>query len=105
MRGSLLRTCRELGGDLLKGMCLFGEGDFDGAVEVLYPVRYQVVRMGGSNAQRDLVRLVLIYSGLMAKLEKNRRIGLALLRESLVLGKSSVVERICDRMCLGGEWE
>ncbi len=105
VRGCLLKICKEIGTDILRGMCLFGEGDFDGVIEVMYPLRYDVVRMGGSNAQRDLVRLVLIWSGLQAKLEKNKRIGIALLRESVVMGKTNILERIGDRMCLGDEWE
>ena len=64
-RAKLIR--KDIGGELgpvsgsvLDAMLDFGEGRFAQAVEAIVPLRYDVWRIGGSHAQRDVVDLTLI---------------------------------------------
>ena len=93
----LLNTNREFGAELLNALCYFGRGEFDEVVALLYPIRYLVFKTGGSNAQRDLLKMILIYSALNSELEANKRIGCAILNERLAMGSSNVLERISAR--------
>jgi hypothetical protein len=46
---------REVGLPLMRGLLAFARGDADGAVDLLYGVRGQAQKLGGSHAQRDLI--------------------------------------------------
>ena len=39
---------------LCEALRAYGQGDFDGTVERLLPLRHDLVRIGGSHAQRDV---------------------------------------------------
>lgn len=54
------QMAREVGLPLMRGLLAFARGDFDGAVQLIYPVRGIAQRFGGSHAQRDLIDLTLI---------------------------------------------
>ena len=56
----------EVGLPLCRAIAAYQAGDFDATVEVLAPVRYQVWRIGGSRAQRDLFQQMLITAALKA---------------------------------------
>ena len=49
-----------VGLDLVKAATAYGLGDYAAAVDLLYPIRYDVRRIGGSHAQRDLFAQMLI---------------------------------------------
>jgi hypothetical protein len=71
-------TAREVGLPLMRGLLAFARGDADGAAQMIYPVRGQLQRLGGSHAQRDIVDQTL----LAAAARGNRRaLGRALLGE------------------------
>lgn len=53
-------VARDVGLALVRGMIQYGRGDYAGAVEQLWPIRYRVDRIGGSHAQRDLFAQLLI---------------------------------------------
>jgi len=44
----------------------FREGEYDRAVDVLYPVRGEIRRIGGSHAQRDVFDQLLIHAAIRA---------------------------------------
>jgi tetratricopeptide (TPR) repeat protein len=50
----------EVGRRLIDGTLAFAAGDYARAVDAILPVRENVVRIGGSHAQRDIVNLTLI---------------------------------------------
>jgi tetratricopeptide (TPR) repeat protein len=56
----------EVGRNLLRGIAAFGAGAFERAIELMLPIRYQVRRIGGSNAQRDLFNQTLIAAAINA---------------------------------------
>ena len=54
------RIAAEFGVDVGEAMCALRSGNWDRVVECLWPVRYDIRRMGGSHAQRDLFELMLV---------------------------------------------
>ncbi|HAA92539.1 MAG TPA: tetratricopeptide repeat-containing protein [Rhodospirillaceae bacterium] len=55
-----------LGAPLCRAIKAYAVGDFGVAVDLLYPVRRELYRIGGSHAQRDLFARLLISAGLKA---------------------------------------
>jgi hypothetical protein len=80
----------EVGRNLLRAIAAFSEQKFDAAIDLLLPVRYQIRRIGGSNAQRDLFNQTLIAAAIGAgKLPLAR----ALLAERVALKPNSRTAR------------
>jgi len=52
--------------DICRGIKAFADGDHDGAIRLLEPVMAEVVRIGGSHAQRELWEDTLIVAHLRA---------------------------------------
>ena len=69
---------REVGLPLMRGLLAFGRGDFDGAANLIYPVRGGAQRLGGSHAQRDLIDQTLLAA---ASQGHRRNLGRALINE------------------------
>jgi len=51
---------RDVGRTLIDGVLAFAAGDYRRATNLILPVRYKIVRIGGSHAQRDLLTQTLI---------------------------------------------
>lgn len=51
---------------VVEGLMAFAHGDYHGAVQHLEPVAHQVVRIGGSNAQREVIEDTLLQAYLRA---------------------------------------
>jgi hypothetical protein len=102
--GYLKKLNRELGGRIFDAFFHFESGEFDKVVDLLYPVRYDLVRVGGSNAQRDLLSQVMVQAALRSKSRLHNKIGLALLNEREVLKpNSTLTRRIRSRFALQHE--
>ncbi|MDE2274963.1 MAG: tetratricopeptide repeat protein, partial [Burkholderiales bacterium] len=69
---------REVGLPLLRGLIAYAHGDADGAVELIYPVRALAHRLGGSQAQRDVIDQTLLAA---AARGRHRALGRALVNE------------------------
>jgi hypothetical protein len=50
----------DVGRRLIDGALAFAQGDHANAVQAILPIRYKVIRIGGSHAQRDIVTQTLI---------------------------------------------
>jgi len=72
----------DVGRRLVDGALAFAQGDHARAVERILPVRYKVIRIGGSHAQRDLVTQTLIAA---AERSGQARLARALLAERLAV--------------------
>ncbi len=81
---------RDVGIPVVEALFAFHRGDFAEAVEALQPIRYETWRIGGSNAQRDIVDWTLTEAALRAG---NREVALSLAYERLDSRPSSVVNR------------
>ncbi|XP_068024225.1 tetratricopeptide repeat protein 38 [Melanerpes formicivorus] len=76
----------------------FENGNCDKAVDLLYPIRYQLVQLGGSNAQRDVFSLLLIHAALNSKSQAKQNLARCLLRErDVVRPHSPMTERLIRR--------
>ncbi|KAJ6668458.1 hypothetical protein lerEdw1_011940 [Lerista edwardsae] len=71
----------KLGLPLLQAFVEFETNNYDKAVELLYPVRYQLVEIGGSDAQRDVFAQFLIHAALNCKSKANQKLARCLLME------------------------
>ena len=56
-----------VGVPLLAAMAAQRRGDYDGVVERLWPIRYQLPMIGGSHAQRDLFEEILVWSAIRSR--------------------------------------
>ncbi|RNA29704.1 tetratricopeptide repeat 38 [Brachionus plicatilis] len=97
--GHFIRNLNDkLGRKIVKALFDYGEKNFDKSVDLLYPIRYELKKIGGSNAQRDIFNLILIDSCMRSKFEKHNRMGAGLLFERLAQRDSSpLTNRIADR--------
>lgn len=90
-----------LGRKIFKALFDYGEKNFDKVVDILFPIRYELNKIGGSNAQRDIFNLILIDCCLRSKSERHNRIGVGLLFERLAQKQSSLLtNRIADRFSI-----
>jgi tetratricopeptide (TPR) repeat protein len=87
----------DVGRRLIDGALAFAEGDYAHAVEAILPVRYKVIRIGGSHAQRDLVTQTLIAA---AERSGQTSLARALLAERLALRPTDRTKQAYER--LGG---
>ncbi len=81
---------REVGLPLMRGLVAHARGQHDAAVELMYPVRSQAQRFGGSHAQRDLIDQTLLAA---AAAGKQRHVGHALLNERLMAKPATPLTR------------
>ncbi len=80
----------EVGRHLIAAIAAFAKGEFERVIELMLPIRYQVRRIGGSNAQRDLFNQTLIAAAINA----NRlSLAWALLAERVSLKPNSKTAR------------
>lgn len=66
---------------VVKAMIKFKREKYSEAVDLLMPVRYQVLQMGGSEAQRDVFSQLLVVAAIKSKSERHRKLVEHLLNE------------------------
>ena len=81
---------RDVGIPVVEGLFAFHRGDYADAVATLQPIRYEVWRIGGSQAQRDIVDWTLTEAALRAG---TRDVALSLAYERLDARPRSAVNR------------
>jgi predicted Zn-dependent protease len=77
---------RQVGQAVVRAITAFTDGNFNRTVDLLLPLRYEIWRIGGSHAQRDIFSQTLIAAALAAKRWPLAR---ALLAERLALKPAS----------------
>ncbi|KAM8974502.1 tetratricopeptide repeat protein 38 [Pelodytes ibericus] len=76
----------------------FDRGNYDKAVDLMYPVRYQIADIGGSHAQRDLFSQVLIRAAINSNSKQHQDLARSLLIERDALRPNSpMTERLMRR--------
>ncbi|MEZ5855091.1 MAG: tetratricopeptide repeat protein [Hyphomicrobiaceae bacterium] len=88
--GPFAANYRDVGIPIAEAMASFHRRDYTDAVERLMPVRFELWRMGGSKAQRDLIEWTLTEAAVRAG---NRDAALALAHERLAARPQSTVNR------------
>ncbi|KAJ0029751.1 hypothetical protein NQD34_004748 [Periophthalmus magnuspinnatus] len=80
---------------LFQAMTEFNRGNYDKSVELLYPLRYRIVDIGGSDAQRDLFNQLLIHAAMKSDNTRHQKLGRCLLVErDSVRPNSPMTERL-----------
>ncbi|KAM3926206.1 tetratricopeptide repeat protein 38 [Leptodactylus fuscus] len=86
---------RDLGLPLCQALVEFSSGNYDRVVELMYPIRYKLVDIGGSNAQRDIFNQVLIRAAISSNTKSHHNLARSLLIERDVLRPNSpMTERL-----------
>ncbi len=81
---------RDVGIPLVQALTAFHRGDYERAVTLLQPVRFELWRIGGSEAQRDIIDWTMTEASLRAGL---RDVALSLAHERLSLRPRSAVNQ------------
>ena len=88
-----------VGLDLCLSIVANYEKRYDDAVELLYPLKNEIWRVGGSKAQRELFELLLIQACIKSSKSINIKRGFALLRERKLLKENSpLTDRLMNSM-------
>lgn len=86
---------RDLGLPLGQALVEFDSGNYDKVVELMHPIRYKILDIGGSNAQRDLFNQVLIRAAMNSNTKSHHNLARSLLIERDVLKPNSpLTERL-----------
>ncbi|XP_060931851.1 tetratricopeptide repeat protein 38 [Limanda limanda] len=87
-----------LGVPMCQAMMEYDQGNYGGAVELLYPLRYRTVEIGGSDAQRDVFNQLLIHAALKSEDKHHQKLGRCLLVErDAVRPNSPLTARLMQR--------
>lgn len=95
-------TCisgRDVNSQLLKSIFAFSREKYDECVDNLYPIRYDVVDIGGSDAQRDVFNQLLIAAALKSNKPENLRlVELLILERAALKPVSPLIDRLTLKM-------
>ena len=89
------KVCKNVGFPIMQALVAFKEERYDDAAELLYPVKNDVVKIGGSHAQRDVFAQLLLHSCIRSSKRKNQDLARALIRERKCLKRNAP---LTDRM-------
>ncbi|XP_054998088.1 tetratricopeptide repeat protein 38 isoform X2 [Sorex araneus] len=93
-----LRLARDVGLPLCQALVEAHSGHPDRVLELLLPIRYRIVEIGGSNAQRDVFNQLLIHAALNCREGAHRNVARSLLLERDALKPNSpLTERLLRR--------
>ncbi|KAI8493727.1 Tetratricopeptide repeat protein 38 [Branchiostoma belcheri] len=87
--GTQSTIAKKVGVAMCEAFLAYDEGDFARAVDLLAPVRYQVVTIGGSNAQRDVFNLFLIHAAIKSPEKRHHQLARNLLLERKALKETA----------------
>jgi hypothetical protein len=98
LNGYLKKISIELSANVFDAIFHFDQGNYSNVVELLYPIRYSLIKIGGSNAQRDMFHQMLTQAALRSENKHHNKLGLALINERLCLKpNSNLTKRIAAR--------
>lgn len=96
---TLLETCQErdtcdnkIRLAILKAMVAYNEERYNEAVELLLPIRYDLINIGGSHAQRDVFQQLLFLAAL--KSSKHKELAVSLFHQRQQLKDSKLTCRL-----------
>ena len=75
------KSYKLIGSRIFAALEHFDEGNYAQVVELLYPIRYHTAVAGGSNAQRDILNLLLIHSAVYSNENLHRELARRLINE------------------------
>ncbi|XP_053382109.1 tetratricopeptide repeat protein 38-like isoform X1 [Mercenaria mercenaria] len=97
-KGDQVNITNEVGLPICEAFVAYKEDDPARAVDILYPLRYKIIKIGGSHAQRDLYNLFLIHAALRSNNPKHHKLARFLLQErKSVKSCSPMTDRLIQR--------
>ncbi|KAM4733929.1 tetratricopeptide repeat protein 38 isoform 1-T1 [Anableps anableps] len=87
------QLAKSIGIPMCKAMMEYNQGNYSRAVALLYPLRYHVVDIGGSDAQRDLFNQLLIHAAMKSENKQHHKLGRCLLVERDAVRPNSPLTR------------
>lgn len=72
---------KDVGYSLCEAIVAYDEGRVEDCCDILYPLRYNIIQIGGSNAQRDLFNLLLIAAAMKSTCKHHQSVLRQLLSE------------------------
>ncbi|XP_047209705.1 tetratricopeptide repeat protein 38 [Girardinichthys multiradiatus] len=75
------QLARTVGIPMCQAMMEYNQGNYSQAVALLYPLRYRMVDIGGSDAQRDLFNQLLIHAAMKSENKQHQKLGRCLVVE------------------------
>ncbi|XP_006795826.1 tetratricopeptide repeat protein 38 [Neolamprologus brichardi] len=82
-----------IGIPMCQAMLEYNQGNYGQTVELLYPLRYRMVDIGGSDAQRDLFNQLLIHAAMKSENKHHQKLGRCLLAERDAVRPNSPLTR------------
>ncbi|XP_035520642.1 tetratricopeptide repeat protein 38 [Morone saxatilis] len=83
---------------MCQAMMEYNQGNYDRAVELLHPLRYRMVDIGGSDAQRDVFNQLLIHAAMKSENKHHQKLGRCLLVERDAMRPDSpLTDRLMQR--------
>ncbi|KAK3586633.1 hypothetical protein CHS0354_028490 [Potamilus streckersoni] len=83
---------------ICEALIAYDDGDYAKATELMYPLRYKVVTIGGSHAQRDLYNQFLIHAALKSPKKEHNKLARHLLMERKALKPCApLTDRLIER--------
>ncbi|AWP08794.1 putative tetratricopeptide repeat protein 38 [Scophthalmus maximus] len=70
-----------VGVPMCQALTEYDQGNYSGATELLYPLRYRMADIGGSDAQRDIFNQLLIHAAMKSEKKHHQKLGRCLLVE------------------------
>nr|XP_022297287.1 tetratricopeptide repeat protein 38-like [Crassostrea virginica] len=97
-KGDNQRIAQEVGVPLCDALVAYDAGDFATAVSLVNPLRYKIINIGGSHAQRDLFNQFLIHAAIQSPQKDHNRLARVLLMERKALKTNSpLTDRLISR--------
>ncbi|KAL3095992.1 hypothetical protein niasHS_005751 [Heterodera schachtii] len=96
--GDNARITRLLGKSLCDGIVAFQMGQFERTFDLVYPIRTQLYKISGSNAQRDIFTQMLLHTALRCSDNERRSKATVLIEErNKMKPNSAVIERLLQK--------
>lgn len=96
--GDQVEITKTVGLAVCEAFVAYKDGDFAKAVDLLYPLRYKIISIGGSHAQRDLYNLFLIHAALRSNKKEHHKLARFLLQErKSIKSCSPMTDRLIQR--------
>ncbi|XP_058502185.1 tetratricopeptide repeat protein 38 [Solea solea] len=92
------RLAGTVGVPMCQAFVEYDKGNYGGAVDLLYPLRYHMVDVGGSDAQRDVFSQMLIHAAMKSENKRHQKLGRCLLVErDAVRPNSPLTDRLMQK--------
>ncbi|XP_075937764.1 tetratricopeptide repeat protein 38 [Anarhichas minor] len=87
-----------IGVSICQAMMEYNQGNYNRSMELLYPLRYRMVEIGGSDAQRDVFNQLLIHAAMKSENKHHQKLGRCLLVERDAMKPNSpLTDRLMQR--------